>query len=132
MTFDGVPSTRVWAALDGDDIGRRIEQLVSTEDLDGLSSFSREVARRLDELRAASERSGGHVVLCTGDILLTQVSSEAAVELCKVACSLVNGVSFSGGIGTTMSQAMLALKAAKARGRRQWLNWSDLVRGGTP
>jgi hypothetical protein len=119
-------STTVWAALDGDDIGRRLEQLIATDDEAGLLEFTTAVDARMRGFVLFVEQHQGRVVVFAGDSLLCRLSLASALQLCKTAISAVDQVSFSCGIGSRMSQAMLALKLAKARGRAQFVVWDDL------
>lgn len=103
-------------AIDGDDIGRRIEQLVLTGQLPELVAFSLKVASCLDEIKCFIEGHGGSVILCAGDSLFAE--SESPIKLCNKSLSF-DGVTFSAGIGQTPEIAFLALKKAKGLGKKR-------------
>ena len=67
------------------------------------------------------------VIFSAGDSVLARLSREKAEELCCLASEETDGTSFSGGIGDRMSEALLALRMAKALGRRRYVAWNELI-----
>jgi hypothetical protein len=119
---------RVYVALDGDDVGRRIEQLIARGSESAVRAFSESVQARIRELADVATRAGGRLVFCAGDSLLAWVHRKTALALCRSAAARNKGVRFSGGIGPGMTEAMLALRLAKAQGRRRYVTWAAVVR----
>jgi hypothetical protein len=115
----------VYVAIDGDDIGRRLEQLIAEGDDAAVAAYSRHVSSRLSALAFLAEKAG-NLVYCAGDSLLARVRREAAAALCELALA-DEVVRFSGGIGQRMVEAMLSMRLAKARGRGQFFTWTQVI-----
>jgi hypothetical protein len=107
-------------ALDGDDIGRRLEFYMVSEDADGLRIFSKSFARTIEFLsKSISESVESDILLHGGDSILLSLDPdriERVIELVRQATRGA-GFTFSGGYGPTMREAYLALKIAKASGK---------------
>jgi minimal CRISPR polymerase domain len=109
-----------YLAVDGDDIGRRLELCMVTNDIEALSafasSFDSAVNSMVDYLRGVD---GVDVILFGGDSIMMKVRD----EMLDLALRAVNetgrdkGFTFSGGYASTMREAYLALKIAKASGK---------------
>jgi hypothetical protein len=107
-------------ALDGDDIGRRLELHMVTEDANGLKAFASSFEDALDRLfRRIDALASVGVLLRGGDsLLLTMPEFEIAIVVDLVRSAMDGtGFTFSGGYGPTMRAAYLALKIAKATGK---------------
>jgi minimal CRISPR polymerase domain len=113
-------------AIDGDKIGQKLEQLVAEEMEPELLAFAACVEFQLNSLRLEVEHRGGRILLCSGDSILAHVDAVSLDEICA-AVPIIGPITFSVGIGARMSEAMYALKAAKARGRARIVNWDELV-----
>jgi minimal CRISPR polymerase domain len=116
----------VYVALDGDDVGRRVEELIATADEEAVRRFAGAVRDRLQTLADLTRQRGGRLIFCAGDSLLAWMQGEAARELCRYATDPHEGIVLSGGIGPGMIEAMLALHLAKARGRGCYVVWEDV------
>src|SRR5262249_6091590 len=117
----------VYVAVDGDDVGRRVEKLITSGSEEAVRSFSAAVVARLGLLAEMVPQSGGRLVFCAGDSWLAWVPRDTGLALCARAVSPHEVVEFSGGIGPGMTEATLALSAAKARGRCCYVTWEDLL-----
>ena len=101
-------------AIDGDDVGRRLEALILSEDVAAVRAYSLIVETALRLIRDRLLSHGCSIVLCAGDSLL----AEAPILLpAEVTPTLVEGISFSVGVVATCADALLALKRAKGLGR---------------
>ena len=103
--------------LDGDKIGRVIETYIVKDDVDTLSTFSRNVSMALEAIRADVLQNKGVVIFCAGDSILFQ--GQFDVDWCEQILRdfvSITGRTASLGVGDTMVAAYLALKLAKARG----------------
>jgi hypothetical protein len=103
-------------AIDGDDIGTHIEQLLLTDQLQVVAAYSQKVEFCLREIREYIERNGGHCVFCAGDSLFAVSSS--LIEL-STQNLLFGHITFSAGVGKSSEGAFLALKKAKGLGKRR-------------
>ena|SRR5437867_810659 len=106
----------MYYAIDGDDVGRRLEQLLLQNDSAGAAEYSSRVANALEGIRSFFLQSGAQVIFCAGDGLLAH--SDACLEVAHL-LEPADHVTFSIGIGGTPALALLALKKAKGLGRRR-------------
>jgi hypothetical protein len=118
--------------VDGDDVGRRVEELIATADEDAVRAFAAVVTSRLQTFADLVEQRRGRLVFCAGDSLLAWLPWTAAQELCRMATISRTGLAFSGGIGPGMTEALLALRLAKAKGRRCYVTWDDILQEESP
>ncbi len=103
--------------LDGDRIGSAVETYIVKNEIDMLSTFSRNVSTVLEAIRADVLQKNGSVVFCAGDSILFKGQFDAA--WCKQILSTfvaVTGRTASLGVGDTAMASYLALKLAKAMG----------------
>lgn len=120
-----------YLALDGDDIGSRLEMHVVTEDADGLKVFASSFNETLDRIFCCVDHYPSMDVLIRGgdSILLKSNKQDISSFL-----DLVNGIiattgfTFSGGRGATMRDAYLALKIAKATGKNRIVDLDQMER----
>ena len=97
-------------AVDGDNIGRRLEHFIITNDEDGVANFSREVEAALMIMAHSLGALGAVIIFAGGDNLLAKTAEWIQPEVLP----MVSGtVTFSLGIGRSPLAAMLALKRAK-------------------
>jgi GTP cyclohydrolase III len=103
-----------FVAIDGDKVGRKIEQLLLMGNLIDLSNFSQNILAAMKTLEFIILEAGGKVHMIGGDNLLAEVSnidlfiSNFTPIRDKLVCS------FCIGIGTDPIRAYLALKFAKS------------------
>jgi minimal CRISPR polymerase domain len=107
-------------ALDGDDIGRRLELYMLTNDADSLTAFGAAFNSAITSLvKSASDVEGVELMLFGGDSVMLRVPDgvlEIVLEIVRDITS-ENEFTFSGGYATTMRGAYLALKLAKSSGK---------------
>lgn len=109
-------------ALDGDDIGRRLELHILTEDIEGLKEFIASFEHTLGQLyHCVEDDSSVKTLLRGGDSLLIQApESKIKTIVNRIRATNANTeITFSGGYGNTLRDAYLALKIAKASGKRK-------------
>ena len=115
--------TQEWfVALDGDDVGRRLEQCMLLNDLKSLREFTQAFECVVQSLlEGISSVQGSRVVLAGGDSILLTVDEPAVPTLLAVIKKALLGTefTFSGGCGPTMRAAYLSLKLAKTRGKNR-------------
>jgi len=104
-------------AIDGDDIGRQLETLVASNDIAGVKVFSNKVKTALTLLEKFLQKNNCEIIFSAGDSILA--FSKNKIKLSDT--PLIQGeISFSMGVGKSGEQALLALKRAKALGKRRY------------
>lgn len=120
MTDSITPS---YIAIDGDNVGRELEYLVVTNQLQKLTSFSKNYHRLMTWLEEALRSDlNAKIIFSGGDSLLVsqqQLPSLGKLELLKDEFAKRAGTTLSIGIGSTPRQAYFALKLAKAKGKNR-------------
>ncbi|MES9538122.1 mCpol domain-containing protein [Actinomadura sp. NPDC000600] len=115
-------STNWFLALDGDDIGRRLEMFMVTEDMAGLREFADTFDKLLTHLLDSIKQNDAIEVLLQGGdsiLLLLPESELLAVVNLVTSISSNTGYTFSGGYAKTLRGAYIALKLAKAAGKNR-------------
>ena len=105
----------LFISIDGNNIGKRLEQYILSERFDELKSFSDRISTVVSDLSRFVCEIGGKVLMSGGDNLLAIVPKN---ECCSLKC-FFDGIqsselSFSMGIGHNARASFLALKYAKA------------------
>lgn len=116
----------VYVAIDGDDVGRRLEQLLSRDKEDEVVAFAVVIDEWIRKCSEYVQERGGNVVFAAGDSVLCRVPAGASQSIYAMTKDVDHDVTFSCGVGNTMSEAMMALKMAKARGRDQLVVWDEV------
>jgi hypothetical protein len=104
-------------AIDGDDVGRRLEQVLLSGSLDEIQTYCKNVNDHLIVLEGKLRQHGCHIVFASGDSILAYSDSMLNIDLLPLLAS--NGLTFSVGVGRSVPGAWLALKRAKALGRNR-------------
>ncbi|MFB2839534.1 mCpol domain-containing protein [Floridanema evergladense] len=104
-------------AVDGDLVGRKIEKLIISSELDELVTYSHLINESVNKMRSFSENIGGKTYLQGGDNLLVEVADYQAFVEQIISSRAEMAASFSVGIGRNAVEAYLALKFAKSAGR---------------
>jgi len=105
-----------YVLLDGDQVGRRMEDLLLRDALPRLYFLVQDLNDAVLVLARVFRRVGGLVYLCGGDTVLGSVDN---VRTLLAAMQPIRGTlpcTFSAGVGSSVSDALIALKLAKARG----------------
>jgi len=106
-------------AIDGDDIGKKIEKALFHNNLDEAIKISTKVEKSLINLNDAFLKLGGETIFLAGDSLL--VKSKKFITL-SPSMFQYEDMTFSMGIANTPSDAVLALKKAKGLGKNRIIN----------
>lgn len=105
----------IFIAIDGNNIGRKIEYLILDEKLEELQNFSNEISHRVRQISHAIESTGGKIFMSGGDNILAEISNTQTDFLIDVLKkNQTDRFTFSMGIGNNTKMAYLALKCAKA------------------
>lgn len=100
----------MYIALDGDQIGRRLELLLFADDDERVAAFSTAISTAVRALATQLEDMGLEIVFSGGDSVLAKGNAEIDLALIQLQH---DEISFSLGIGETPSKALLSLKSAK-------------------
>lgn len=111
-------------AYDGDNIGRHFECLVLSNDVVAIREFSASVDASLSDLCNILTELDCEIVMRGGDSVLANSTHRIADKLLPTEC---RDLTFSVGVGTTPTRAMLALKLAKGRGKNQVVEFNGEV-----
>ena len=112
-----------YVAIDGDNIGRKIEYFIVTDQLQKLTSFSKSYHNAMQWLESTLKfKLNAEIVFVGGDSLLAsfsenQILSIKDLESLKIEYTRMSETTLSIGIGETLRHAYVALKLAKAKGR---------------
>ncbi len=103
-------------SIDGNNIGKRIEQYILNENLNELSEFSNSLLTYLNTLKKLIEAEGGTVYMCGGDNILANVKDNIVNEIINKITTIKppKDSTFAIGIGVTAHLAYLALAHRKA------------------
>jgi hypothetical protein len=105
--------------LDGDHVGRRIEDLMLRNALPRLYFLLKDLDEAVVVLARAFRKAGGLVYLAGGDSVLGSIDNVRTLLEALAPVRNALPFTFSGGVGDTVQEALTALKLAKARGPGQ-------------
>ena len=109
--------TNYFIAIDGDSVGRHIEQLIMSSKLHELYEYSYTINQYIEKLRLFSENLGGKIYLQGGDNLLVELSEYQLFIEKMILTRSETKASFSVGIAKRSVEAYLGLKYAKSAGK---------------
>lgn len=102
-------------SIDGNNIGKRIEQYILSEQFDALRSFSDCVSTAISKVSHFIVGLGGTVLMSGGDNLLATVPQNECHSIIRFLTQIqTKGIPFAMGIGHNARASFLALKYAKA------------------
>ena len=111
-------------AIDGNQIGKKIEKMIFLNDLEGLADFSVNITQVISDLAVTIGRYGS-IYLSGGDNILAEVDREKMTELLEQIKDISGtGWEYSTGIGASALDAYLALKCAKVS-KEKIVEYSD-------
>jgi GTP cyclohydrolase III len=116
-------------ALDGDDIGRRLEFHIVNEDAESLVRFATAFHELVESLmRRISAHAAVGVLLYGGDSILLTVPESQVDYIVELVGNMTGATdfTFSGGYGRTMREAYFALKMAKATGKNRVVSFGPV------
>ncbi|WP_415349815.1 mCpol domain-containing protein [Clostridium perfringens] len=107
----------IYAYIDGDDIGLRIEHSFMSNDEVALKNINNDVKLMVDKItkylienKAKIIFSGADGIICKSD----ELDIKRIIEFIR---NIGKGISFSIGVGSSLREAFLALRYAKASGK---------------
>jgi GTP cyclohydrolase III len=103
-------------AIDGDDIGKKLEEYALKNDISAIEHLSLNVKNTLSHILQYLCSEDAKIIFCEGDSLLAY--SDKYISLPNEML-IESEISFSAGIGKTPGAALLALKKAKGLGKKR-------------
>lgn len=100
--------------LDGDQVGKKLDHAILTNDLDGFANLSEDISSYFRLLANILQASGLVVVMQGGDSLAAKGNLERDLVL-KI-LSIKGPVTVSIGVGPSILNAFLAMRFAKSEG----------------
>lgn len=124
----------LYIAIDGDDVGRRLEHSMLINDQNNLIDFSNRFNESMTWLERILEQTfQAQIIFNGGDNLLAKLQQNDfdLGKLTIIAKSFLakSTSTLSIGIGTNMRQAYFALKLAKTSGKNRICNYKELADG---
>ena len=104
----------MYIAIDGDEVGKRLEYLIFCNNVENIVTYSKLIAAELIRISSYLKKLNYEIIFSGGDSILAVTAGESNVDL-RILNE--NGITWSVGIGDSPSHAALALKKAKALGR---------------
>lgn len=108
----------MFLSIDGDRIGRILEQYILDENLEKLSEFSKNIKKDINDFINIIKENSGYIYMDGGDNLIASIEY---FYINKIATYVKNKnknnqYTFSVGVGQSVSDTYLALKYAKTNG----------------
>lgn len=107
----------LYLAIDGDQVGKRLEQLILVSDISSVVTLSNAITNQFSELQQLLEEAGLEITLAAGDMLIGFGESNKVRQASRLLKSTT--VSLSAGVGRDIRAAYLALRYAKSLGGNQ-------------
>jgi len=107
----------MYAYIDGDDIGLRIEKCLMTNDDGGLRLINQAVTDAIQQLTKDLTSKGFEVIFSGADGVIVRVAELDIEHLQSIILASRRSFSFSAGIGESLQEAFVALRYAKANGK---------------
>lgn len=117
----------VYFSVDGDDVGKLIEQSLLENNETFIKSISKNISNWICELTEIISKFNGTLVISGGDMILSLIDYSSIDEVLRELSELQKMYDFtcSAATGRTMAEAYFALKLAKARGKNYFVNLID-------
>lgn len=114
---------KLYIALDGDNVGTRLSELINEGNDLKVAGFAKGVADDMQRYTNAVKSIGATVLLCSGDSVLYTISEHDA----KQALSLLDAefCTYTIGVGRTIQEAHLMLNYGKFLGKNCTHTWKD-------
>lgn len=111
---DAVISNVFYYCFDGDRIGESIQLCIMNDDIDGVTEIARNVKQCAAHIVQIMDNSGAECIFVGGDSLIFCSKNDICDQIIP---HIFENISFSVGIGGSLSKAALSLFRAKALGR---------------
>lgn len=106
----------MFVSIDGDRIGKILEQYILNEQLKELSDFSKSIKKDISDFVEIIQKNGGEIYMDGGDNLFAFIENDYINNIVKYVKkkNINNKYTFSIGVGNSVSDTYLALKYAKS------------------
>lgn len=114
---------KLYIALDGDNVGAMLSELIQEGNDQKVASFAKGVADDMQHYANEVERLGAKVLLCSGDSVLYTISEHSAAK----AIGLLNPefCTYTIGVGRTIQESHRMLNYGKFLGKNCIHTWKD-------
>jgi GTP cyclohydrolase III len=124
----------LYLAIDGDDVGHRLEYFMLTENRESLEEFSTMFESAMSWLKDTLIRDFGAVIVFSGgDNLLASIGSNTRtgdeLEKLRTAFAERARTTLSMGLGESLHEAYFALKLAKTSGKNRIHRFREFSNG---
>jgi GTP cyclohydrolase III len=124
----------IFVAVDGDNVGSRLEYFAITNNVNVLIEFSRQFNETMNWFEHELVTIfGANVIFCGGDNLLARIVADSppieSLEKLRAEFSKRTESTLSIGLGDNPQQAYLALKLAKTNGKNKIRQFVELSNG---
>lgn len=106
----------MFLSIDGDRIGKILEQHILEEDLEKLSEFSKSIKNDINDFIDIIKKNNGYVYMDGGDNLFASIEDSYIEKITTYVKekNKINQYTFSIGLAKNISDTYLALKYAKS------------------
>ena len=108
----------IYIGIDGDDIGRKLEECFFDNNEDLIKTLSGLVDNSLKKISLFLQKMKMQIIFCSGDSLLCK-GEEFEFEKLHDFLKKEKDINFSVGIGNSMFKTYIALKYAKVSGKNR-------------
>ena len=117
-----------YISIDGDDIGRKITSCYLSNNRQELMYISQSLYEFTKEIAAKLQDYGFDIIFCAADGVVASTESDISLEAIfqEIQILAPNNMTFSAGIGTSLSEAYIALMSAKSNGKNCLHNYAKL------
>jgi GTP cyclohydrolase III len=121
----------MYISVDGDNIGSSLENLIILEKSNELRDFSQDIFLFFEAIKKELIHCGAEIIFHGGDSILAKTDDIDSVSIIDKVFSesqnyVERRISVSVGLGESMLEAYLALKAAKTSGKCCWIKYPEL------
>lgn len=111
---------KIYIGLDGDSIGRVIEEYLITNQVQKMKEFSNLIMSALEQIKEQAIALDGEIIFCSGDsILVSGNFDQSFAEFARKRFQEITQRTASVGVGYSTANTYLGLKLAKSRGGNQ-------------
>lgn len=119
-----------YISIDGDDIGRKITSFYLSNNASALTQLSTNLKKSTQSISELLRQEGFTIVFCAADGVVAFVDSFYA-EYDQLFHKINSNhtppnINFSAGVGNSLSEAYVALTAAKCNGKNCLFNYNQL------
>lgn len=117
-----------YISIDGDDIGRKITSCYLSNNRQELINISQSLYEFTKKIATELQNYGFDIIFCAADGVVASTELDISLEAVyhEIQILAPNNMTFSAGIGTSLSEAYIALMSAKSNGKNCLHNYAKL------